>query len=83
MDGFDATKRIIAYRKANKLAPIPVVALTAKVMPVDRDACLSVGMSDYISKPITRQKLIDVLKKLFPDRIKISAHDNKAPSNSE
>jgi len=53
MDGYEAT---ILLRKEEALShalnDIPIIALTANVMPEDRERCFSVGMDDYITKPI-------------------------------
>ncbi|MCF6254339.1 MAG: ATP-binding protein, partial [Thiomicrorhabdus sp.] len=53
MDGYEAT---ILIRKEELLScserTIPIVALTANAMPEDRERCFSVGMNDYITKPI-------------------------------
>ncbi|HEY9755941.1 MAG TPA: response regulator [Oculatellaceae cyanobacterium] len=60
MDGFEATR---AIRKMEDLTGrrTPIVALTAHAMSFDRDECLSTGMDDYISKPVTAKKLESVL----------------------
>ena len=50
LDGFETTKRIRAMPDAH--ATTRIVAITANAMQGDRDACLAVGMDDYISKPI-------------------------------
>lgn len=55
MDGFTATKEIRDYEKDMKHTPI--IAVTANVMKGDRERCLSVGMDDYLAKPINKDKL--------------------------
>ena len=66
MDGFAATR---AIRKAEirNGRHIPIIAMTANAMEGDRETCLAAGMDDYISKPVTRDKLHDVLRRWVPD----------------
>jgi PAS domain S-box-containing protein len=63
MNGFDATDYVRKTMKSN----IPIIALTADVTSIDVEKALSVGMNDYISKPIDEQllysKIIKVLQK--------------------
>ncbi|MBD3220186.1 response regulator, partial [bacterium] len=59
MDGFDAT---VAIRELDPPAcHVPIVAMTAHAMRGDRDRCLSVGMDDYLTKPIRREHLLEML----------------------
>jgi PAS domain S-box-containing protein len=66
MDGLEAT-RAIRDANNNALAPhVPIIALTARAMEGDREACLLAGMDDYLSKPITLQSLSRLLEKWLP-----------------
>ncbi len=65
MDGFEATR---AIRKAEAVSGthIPIIAMTANAMMGDRETCIAAGMDDYISKPVTLQRLRDVLAQWVP-----------------
>jgi two-component system sensor histidine kinase/response regulator len=62
MDGFAATA---AIRERETARPegrrLPIVALTAFAMKGDRERCVAAGMDDYLTKPIRRDQLADVL----------------------
>ncbi len=76
MNGFEATEYI---RKTLNLT-IPIIALTADVTTVDLAKCKSVGMDDYIAKPIDERvlysKIVGLVKKP-----KISTPDKKTDLN--
>jgi len=60
MAGYEATRRIRALKAP--LNKIPIVALTANAMVGDRRKCLAEGMDDYLSKPLTKERLLSVLR---------------------
>ncbi|MCH9812416.1 MAG: response regulator, partial [Epsilonproteobacteria bacterium] len=51
MDGVSATKEILAYEKSEKVAHVPIVALTANALKGDREKFLNDGLDDYLPKP--------------------------------
>ena len=56
MDGFEATRRIVA------LAPgLPVVGQTAHALPEERARCLACGMAAHVAKPIELTQLVTAL----------------------
>jgi len=57
MDGYTATAFIRNELKMN----IPVIAMTAKVLPGEKERCRSLGMNNYISKPLNENILYDIL----------------------
>jgi len=59
MDGLEATKAI----RQGGFYTIPIVAMTAHAMKGDREMCLEAGMDDYITKPIKREVVFEVLEK--------------------
>ena len=63
MNGFDATIAIRGKEKENKAKPVPIVAMTANAMPGDKEACIEVGMNDYLSKPIKKYSIQEIIEK--------------------
>jgi len=59
MDGNEATKII---RKMQNYQNIPIIALTAKTMPEDREKCLKSGASEYVTKPVDFDDLMSIMR---------------------
>ncbi len=56
MDGITATKLI---KEVNP--DVPVIAITAYAMSGDKEKCINAGCDDYLSKPIRRTELLDLI----------------------
>ncbi|MGG2397044.1 ATP-binding protein [Pseudomonas sp. SH1-B] len=65
MDGYEATRQI---RQLPQGQNTPIIALTANALQGDREACLAVGMNDYLAKPFKRADLQRILQRWLPAR---------------
>ena len=63
MDGYEATKKIRAL--GGKYRHLPIIAMTANAMDGDRARCLEAGMDEYISKPLKKGQLENLLSNWF------------------
>src|ERR1700747_2906313 len=59
MDGYQALREIA---KLERFDFLPIIAVTAKAMPGDRERCIDAGASDYISKPVDPARLLSLLR---------------------
>jgi len=60
-DGIEAARRIRAAESEHGARRTPIIALTANALDEDRDACLAAGMDGFLTKPLARERLADVL----------------------
>lgn len=59
MDGYETIRRIRAQKRFQSL---PIIAVTAKAMPQDREKCIEAGASDYLSKPVDLDRLLSLMR---------------------
>jgi signal transduction histidine kinase/CheY-like chemotaxis protein/HPt (histidine-containing phosphotransfer) domain-containing protein len=68
MDGLAATRAIRAHEDTTG-GHVPIIAMTANVLPEDRAACVDAGMDDYLAKPISVERLLSALARLPTRRV--------------
>jgi len=62
MDGFESTIELKKMMAANKIPQIPIIACTAFVGDDKTEKCYQVGMQGRISKPVSKNKVYELLK---------------------
>ncbi|MFA3781695.1 PAS domain-containing protein [Melioribacteraceae bacterium 4301-Me] len=65
-NGLDALRII---HKMPGYADVPIIASTAYLLPGDKESFISAGFRDFIPKPLLRDKILDVLQKIFNLRV--------------
>ena len=65
MDGFQATKKIRETEIEKESKPVAIVALTANSSDDDRKKCQEAGMTDFLSKPVRREAMEEVINRWF------------------
>ena len=66
MSGIEATRIIRRREQEEHRPPVYIIAITASVMQDERERCLAAGMDGFLSKPLRRNKLAEMLRKYCP-----------------
>jgi signal transduction histidine kinase/CheY-like chemotaxis protein len=62
LSGIEAARAIRAVEARHGMTPTPIIALTAHALKGDREMCLEAGMDDYVSKPISPDRLTAMIR---------------------
>jgi hypothetical protein len=65
MDGLEATRLI--RRREGPSQKVPIVAMTANAFPEDIAACQAAGMTDFVAKPVSKERLVEALLRALPE----------------
>jgi CheY-like chemotaxis protein len=68
MPGMDGLEAMRYLRTQANLSQVPIIALTALVMPGDRERCLQAGATDYLAKPLQIEELTAMLRRLLSNQ---------------
>lgn len=66
MNGYEVCRQL---RQNPATAQIPIIILTARGQPVDREAALAAGADEYIAKPVTMAELLERVNRLLTARV--------------
>lgn len=73
MDGFVCTEAI--RKRKDDVKDIPIVAVTANLMDVDKEQCIRSGMNDYLEKPVHLGNLRNILSQYLEPALSENEHD--------
>jgi len=65
MPGMDGNEAMAAIRRRPEHADLPIIAVTAKAMSLDRERSLEAGATDYVTKPVDTEHLLGLLRDHF------------------
>jgi two-component system, cell cycle response regulator DivK len=77
IDGMEATNRL---KSDESVKHIPIIALTANAMPGDRERFIEAGCDGYMSKPLSRGDLLEMVAEYFA-KITLANTTDDAPKD--
>lgn len=60
IDGYEATRQV---RSDERFHTLPIIAVTARSMPLDRERCVAAGMNDHVAKPVDDAELLAAIQR--------------------
>jgi signal transduction histidine kinase/CheY-like chemotaxis protein/HAMP domain-containing protein len=73
MPGMDGYATIRAIRAMDRFTALPIIAVTGKVVPGERQRCLDAGANDYVPKPVDTVELLTAIGPWLPMSTRSSA----------
>jgi len=67
LPGLDGIAAVAELKRDPRTAKIPVVAVTASAMPLERESILRAGFDGYQAKPISVKDLLAEVRRLIPE----------------
>lgn len=80
MDGLQASMAIRQREQQQQRLAVPIIALTAHVLPNQKRSLLQAGMNDLLSKPINQAQLARVLHKWSAEKLRKATAPTAMPS---
>ena len=68
VDGFALSKHIRSYEKEQQRQEIPILVVTAHALPGYREKSIACGINEYITKPVSKHRLLSALDRLIDRR---------------
>lgn len=82
LDGLEAAQRIRQLEKEGRLqGHVPIIALTANAIKGDREQCLEAGMDDYLSKPVQKEQIVNLIDQLLNQESEDQGETNMSNSD--
>ena len=91
MDGYEATRLIRRFEKsrsgvsvkgASTKKEIPIIAVSARATKDEKNRCLESGMNDYITKPMKRDDLLEIVDKWVHTPLSPNDGNAQSPANA-
>ena len=85
MNGYETTAVIRNQDSSVRNHDIPIIALSANAMQLDREKCIVAGMDDYLAKPLEFKELDAMLRKWLNKKTAIAdtAIQNSCPVTAD
>jgi CheY-like chemotaxis protein len=67
MPGMDGYATMTAVRQMPQFGRLPIIAVTARAMPGDREKSIAAGANDYVTKPVDTEELLVAMERWLSD----------------